>query len=474
MYVSELLTYHVKNKKINIKKCAEYFQMDRSSLYKIFRGERNVPNREFILKISQYLYLTNDEKKELLTAYEIDDIGEFRYYCRKHVESFLKEATFIDNTPLVETNNSVQCELRTGYYTNKYDIEQLISNLFLFETKEEEPHIKIMKQPYHDLYHLKTLSKISPNIPITHIFCLDNTDELTQTNHFYNLTCFTNIMPLIFNNICYRGYYYYNEINTRNNHLDFFPNVIITKQYLFIYTDDHSSGILYPRGDTYNAYLKQFDVYLDQTSPLITLNKDSETLNENLNVLLSAPYIETLLYTQDSLHKILKQDILSNQFINTFKKQSETIKLFIKKHKDQFTSIYTVQGLRYFVNTGYINAFPTSLCNPLSINDRISILRRQKNFMAAHSTYLADIPEFPDSSSLIILTNVHTFCFQIVSPHGVTMSMECHETSLVNAFNDYYKFVSSEKCFSQEDAFKIIDTYISQLEAMKKGLSRNN
>lgn len=74
MYVSQLLSEYIKTKKINIKKCAEYFQIDRSTLYKIIRGERKIPNRDFIQQISQYLYLTNDEKKELLNAYEIDRI----------------------------------------------------------------------------------------------------------------------------------------------------------------------------------------------------------------------------------------------------------------------------------------------------------------------------------------------------------------------------------------------------------------
>lgn len=101
MYVSQLLSEYIKTKKINIKKCAEYFQIDRSTLYKIIRGERKIPNRDFIQQISQYLYLTNDEKKELLNAYEIDRIGEFRYYCRQHVSSFLKEATLLDNRSFI-------------------------------------------------------------------------------------------------------------------------------------------------------------------------------------------------------------------------------------------------------------------------------------------------------------------------------------------------------------------------------------
>ena len=467
MYVADLLTYHVKNKKINVKKCAEYFHMDRSSLYKIIRGERNAPNREFILKMSQYLYLTNDEKNNLLTAYELDDIGEFRYYCRKHVESFLKEATFIENKPLSMTNDSIQNDLRIGHYSNNYDIEQLIYNLFLIESKEKEPYIKLLEQPYHDLYHLKMICQLSPNIPITHIFCLDNTDELTKNNQFYNLTCLTNILPLIFNNNNYKAHYYYNEMNAMNNLLGFFPNAIITGKYLFIYNNDHSDGILYEKDESYEAYLNQFNMYLEQTTPLISFNKnDSLPLGDHLNVLLSAPYIETLYHVDDTFPKVVDD----NNFLTTFRKQSEDLKAFIKKNKDHYLSIFTIQGLRYFVNTGYINAFPKSLCKPLSIDERITVLRRQKNSMASRSIYLADIPEFPDSSSLIILTNIHTFCFQIISANGITMSMECHEASLVNAFNDYYQFVLEEKCYKQEEAFKIIDSYINQLEAQKKGL----
>lgn len=48
MYVSQLLSEYIKTKKINIKKCAEYFQIDRSTFYKIIRGERKIPNRDFI------------------------------------------------------------------------------------------------------------------------------------------------------------------------------------------------------------------------------------------------------------------------------------------------------------------------------------------------------------------------------------------------------------------------------------------
>lgn len=36
------------------------------------------------------------------------------------------------------------------------------------------------------------------------------------------------------------------------------------------------------------------------------------------------------------------------------------------------------------------------------------------------------------------------------------------------AFNDYYQYILEERLLSKEDAFKIIDSYITQLEMLKE------
>ena len=460
MYVSQLLSEYIKTKKINIKKCAEYFQIDRSTLYKIIRGERKIPSRDFIQQISQYLYLTNDEKKELLNAYEIDRIGEFRYYCRQHVSSFLKEAALLDNRTFA-VNDALNPILKTGHYTNKYDIEHLLYELSLLECKEKDPHIRIFGQPTHALYLLRI---VSSHIPITHLFCLNNTNELTKDNQFYNLTVLTNIMPLIFNNDHYSPYYYYNEINAINNHLCFFPNMILTHKYLLIYTTDHSSGILYERGDTYDAYEELFNQYLKETKCLITNEDHRSDMIEDFNYILYAPSIGAL-YQEDDPFPVSLKD---NDFIESFKRHSIHLKQYLKSNTDHLSGLYTLQGLRHFVDTGYTTDFPQQFYHPLTIIDRIKILRRLKNFMNSYSLQLVDIPEYSDTSFLIIVMNMNTLYFQIVSASGTVKTIQLHEASLVMAFNDYYLYIVEERCLSKEDAFKIIDTYITQLEILKE------
>ena len=460
MYVSQLLSEYIKTKKINIKKCAEYFQIDRSTLYKIIRGERTAPSRDFILKMSQYLYLTNDEKKELLNAYEIDRIGEFRYYCRQHVSSFLKEATLFDNRSFA-VNDTLNPILKTGHYTNKYDVEHLLYELSLLESKEKDPHIRILGQPTHTLYLLRI---VSSHIPITHLFCLNNTNELTKDTKFYNLSVLTNIMPLIFNNDHYSPYYYYNEINAINNHLCFFPNMILTTRYLLIYTADHSSGILYEKGETYDAYKMLFNQYLKETKYLITNTDDKSDVIEDFNCILYAPPIGAL-YQEDDPFPVTLKD---NDFIESFKKHSMYLKQFVKCNKDHLSGLYTLQGLRHFVDTGYTTDFPQPLFQPLTIDDRIKLLRRLKNFMNTHSIQLVDIPEYDNMSFLVIVMNINTLYFQIVSASGTIKTIRLHEASLVMAFNDYYQYILEERSLSKEDAFEIIDSYITQLDMLKE------
>lgn len=460
MYVSQLLSEYIKTKKINIKKCAEYFQIDRSTLYKIIRGERKIPSRDFIQQISQYLYLTNDEKKELLNAYEIDRIGEFRYYCRQHVSSFLKEATLLDNRTFA-VNDALNPILKTGHYTNKYDIEHLLYELSLLECKEKDPHIRIFGQPTHALYLLRI---VSSHIPITHLFCLNNTNELTKDNQFYNLTVLTNIMPLIFNNDHYSPYYYYNEINAINNHLCFFPNMILTHKYLLIYTTDHSSGILYERGDTYDAYEELFNQYLKETKCLITNEDHRSDMIEGFNYILYAPSIGAL-YQEDDPFPVSLKD---NDFIESFKRHSIHLKQYLKSNTDHLSGLYTLQGLRHFVDTGYTTDFPQQFYHPLTIIDRIKILRRLKNFMNTCSIQLVDVPEYSDTSFLIIVMNINTLYFQIVSASGTIKTIQLHEASLVMAFNDYYQYIVEERLLSKKDAFEIIDSYITQLDMLKE------
>lgn len=84
--------------------------------------------------------------------------------------------------------------------------------------------------------------------------------------------------------------------------------------------------------------------------------------------------------------------------------------------------------------------------------------------MNSCSIQLVDVPEYDTMSFLVIVMNMNTLYFQIVSASGTIKTIQLHEASLVMAFNDYYQYIVEERCLSKEDACKTIDSYITQLE----------
>ena len=185
---------------------------------------------------------------------------------------------------------------------------------------------------------------------------------------------------------------------------------------------------------------------------------------EDFNCILYAPPIDAVYQEDDPFPVFLEENV----FVESFKKHSMYLKQFVKRNKDHLSGLYTLQGLRHFVDTGYTIDFLQPFYQPLTINDRIKILRRLKNFINTYSINLVDVPEYDNMSFSVIVMNINTLYFQIVSASGTIKTIQLHEASLVMAFNDYYQYILEERLLSKEDAFEIIDSYITQLENLKE------
>ena len=150
--------------------------------------------------------------------------------------------------------------------------------------------------------------------------------------------------------------------------------------------------------ETYDAYEILFNQYLKETKCLIT-NKDNKSdVIEDFNCILYAPPIGAV-YQEDDPFPVFLED---NDFVESFKKHSMHIKQFVKRNKDHLSGLYTLQRLRHFVDTGYTIDFPQPFYQPLTINDRIKILRRLKNFINTYSINLVDVPEYDNMSFSVI------------------------------------------------------------------------
>lgn len=276
MSLSELLSFYINKKKTNMTQFAQYLGIDRSTLHKIIKGQRPATSEALVKRIAQYLCLSQEETKQILEAYEIDTIGAFVFYRRKHIQDFFKEADHVlDHHYQITEQVQDDQTLVDDVYTGRINVEHILYTLYSYELREEKPHVRIMEQPYEMSIIFDSFNHISAEMPMTHLFYLDNSQKQTKNNEFYNLKCLNNLLPVILRNKNYHPYYYYSNVSIMNEHDVFYPNVMITTRYLFTYTNDHSQGILYKLQQIVNAYKEKFDAYLKEAECFMT--RDSWT-----------------------------------------------------------------------------------------------------------------------------------------------------------------------------------------------------
>lgn len=480
MSLTELLSYYTKKKNINYTHLAEYLGIDRSTLYKYLKGTRAFPDEDILKNIAIYLRLNNEETKQLLEAYEVDITGEFIYYRRKHIEEFFKEADHAVNQ-VTHISNKIELRedsLENDVYSGTLNVEHVLYSLYASEAKEEHPHVRIMEQPYTLSVVLKSFIQLNAKIPITHLFCLDNTQKETKDHEFYNLICLNNLLPIIMFNNYYNAYYYYSNVSIINSHDLFFPNVMITTNYVFTYSNDHSQGILYKKPQIVSAYKEQFDSYQRNASLFmehISWNDylaNTEMFGANVDCtteVFTTPCPTYVFHDEDvEIFRECLKDFFpyKEEFIQSFVAYAKYMnEVFLPENKDVYHTIYTYQGLRYFTESGYFHDIPSELFNPLSLENRLLILERWRQFVIDYpSIQMADMPYLPAESTTYFVMYNHDFNILFSDTTGALASITIKESTLVEAFDDFLENVVKKHMYSKEEELRCIDECIEKIK----------
>ena len=479
MSLSDFLTHYINKKKTNITQFAQYLGIDRSTLHKIIKGQRPATNEALVKRMARYLCLSQEETKQLLDAYEIDTIGAFIFYRRKHIQTFFKEADHVlDHHYHITEQVQNDQVLIDDVYKGKINVEHILYTLYSYELREEDPHVRIMEQPYEMSIIFDSFNHLSSNMPMTHLFCLDNSQKQTKNNEFYNLKCLNNLLPVILRNKNYHPYYYYSNVSIMNEHDVFYPNVMITTRYVFTYTNDHNQGILYKLPQIVNAYKEKFDAYLKEAECFMTRNSwtnyltDTQTFFDTHVItqeLMTTP-CPTYVFEESDLSIMRKalKDFFPNkeEFIKDFQKfRYYWNEVFYPQHSDIFHIIYTLQGLRYTAKTGYLHDIPPELFNPLSLKDRLLLITKWKEFCKKNThVMMADMPYLSETSTTYFQLSDQSFYIIASDSTGTLANISIKEITLVEAFKDFIDNVVIKNAYSKDDEMKLIDECIEMIK----------
>lgn len=265
---SDLLSLLIKSRDVNVSALTGYCELDRSTMYKLINGKRAPSSREQVQKIAEFINLNPLETKELMTAYLITKTGSEVYYRRQNVVKFILDFQEIQRISSFHSIDVSQFRLslaaddqNTYPLTSQLQTSSVIHKILRQATARPDGIIRVIAQPEHleSLNIAAALPHSATSLRFHHILCITNSRSLIRSQNDYNLQCLKRIIPFYGTNYDYQPYYYYDDVNSHFNNMNFMPCVFLTETAAVVCTSDLKSGILFTRRDLVDLLQKRFE-----------------------------------------------------------------------------------------------------------------------------------------------------------------------------------------------------------------------
>ena len=385
---SELLSQYIHNKNIKTYPLAHYCGLDRSNMYKIIKGQRKPTSIEMVSNMCRFMQLSPNETKEMQEAYMITLIGPENYYRRKNTKLFFEEfrlpslsfpATIYKTEVIPKTDDTFLLNTQT-------EINNALLRILSLEFSREKGHIRMLIQPdYSFLVDLLVSEGIGKsNILIDHIICLDNNTDFSQGKNDYNLNCLKRILPLYGSIHNYETFYYYDNIASKNDSFTLFPYIIITSEYACLLTSDIRKGYITSTSESLEMLCGIFDDYLTKSSRLL---KRIDSLFDQLDYVQNLVHANMPAYSfqmTPCLTFFMDAHFVDKYVIQELPNRTAFIERFVDyvnnmiqfRNTSSMCSIFSLEGLIRFMETGEIGEYPSNAYNRPLMEDRINLARQ--------------------------------------------------------------------------------------------------
>jgi transcriptional regulator with XRE-family HTH domain len=478
---SQLLSEYIHRKNVRTYSMAEYCGIDRSMMYKIIRGKRTPASLELVDKLSSYLQLTPGESRDLVTAYQITQVGYDNFYRRRDMFDFLNNFTDIANKNNVVTTISTlaQYDRELVSLTNEAEVNQAVLTAVTDQLQRGSGQIQMLIRPdYPFLTQLLFSSHHSDStLVISHIICLNNTEQVNTAKKDYNLHCLMNILPLCTCGYQYQPYYYYDSISSRLDTFRLFPYLILTDEYAVVLSESLQTGFLTRQHDIRTMLENMFNSYIEQSRPLLTkIENVYDQLQYVQKILCGDSEIEysfqmtpcmTALLSRDFLDKYVNPQLPSRQaFIEHFENHiHSTYERHIQRNH---TLIFSEEGICEFLRTGHLEEYPSYIYTPPAMEDRIAlieVLMKELRNNTYHMRMLKKSIGSVRNGANIYITSYAGYLLFTPLDSGTPIYLNIEETGLLMTFLDFFGSMDESLFYSRDEAIhrleKLLQDYSS-------------
>lgn len=464
---SELLSLLIKTKDINVSALTNYCNLDRSSMYKLINGKRNPASREQVRKISEFINLNPMESQEMIEAYDIARVGWETYYRRKNVSEFIlnfqeiqaKSSAGLSSAVLEHLSDLTIPDQGSQALNGRLQVTSSIYQILLRASSEANGSIYIISQPEHleGLEIAASLLRNHSDTDIFHIICINNGRSYIRSQQDYNLQCLTKLIPFFGTQCNYHSYYYYDNVNSHFNNLNFMPCVFLTPTAAVICSSDMKDGILFRSENLISLLIHRFQIMLKETSPLILSFRS--TLEFHLKTFRSVMPGSREAYglaAQPCLIPFISNSLLkkyASEELHNRPELIETLQKYISTFSDFLLhNFFSRSGILQFLKTGRMHEIPDKLYRPFEYPDRINILKLcLKALKDGKNIRLFQPPldRFPENLHIF---SSGDFGYILFSSHDNTLHyLLLKEQNLLNAFCDFSSALEESELLCSAD-----------------------
>lgn len=453
--------------------------INRSTFFKIKKGLRHPSGREMVDKITDALRLTDEHRRLLVEAYEIDKMGAYRYYGMQEVRHFfMEEVRLSEEPPVLVTIPAFQKNERVRIFRDVSEVKSAVSGM-LYEGSSK---IRIIEAHMNSLCAevIPQASQIHPDTEFIHIFAMDDTDAVGLDHRLYNMSCFHNVMDILIRTARYSPKYFYvpvSAIGRSNRQLNF----ILSDRFLLTYNDELDSAVLYENPELLELYGDIFEDYNNHSVCLTEMmslsdfqryqtERNMEEGESAENVYCFYPGLcSTLVFEDDK--EIMSRYIgegnsKKEEHIRYWADIGEEFRRFLEKYGEKCHIVSASNAIESFARTGFVNDLPRYAANALKEEERAAVLRSWRKKAVSYNVQTLRQKCIPDTSSLAVIALPRGIYIVFYSePRGQVVQICIKEPSIVGLMYEYLAMLEEEYAMERDEYTRFMDDLIVEMSS---------
>lgn len=470
----DLLVRYIEERKVSVARMAEYCGLERSSLYRILRGQRTPSSEDLVRQMSTYLCLNPAEEDDLLLAYRIELIGYETYSRRQFIDEFIRNfhTAKVTNelyTPVIE--HTEQRDIFAQPMDNRSDVIKAFTNVIVSECHNPDGgHIRLFMPPDQEFVNLLLTAASSCTVPVRvdHLIQLHQSESAIAASK-ENFQLILDTLPLISKNVDYRPYYFYSEVIPRLPL--FLPYQCFTSGSIMWLAEDLCGGLAVHHPTIFPFMADQFDRTLEHCHRLY--------VPQDLKSIITREQVELIAgSTEHSVRQMISFPPLSVDRATAEKhaakdlpNRDEALQMFARD-LDSYQQVYEQKcaqlissraGLENFSRTGLIPRYPIRNYSPLEPEERRAVLHRLKNIAETVDFRLLRRDIFNYNDGLSIIVGEHHCCLEIYFSTSPSKFLIIDEPNFIAAFQDYFESLNGQDLFSREESIACLQQIIDSI-----------